>query len=341
MDVTAYTGTGSSLTITNAGNFQPDLVWIKSRSTASGHVVQDSIRGTRSTLYTESTAAEIADSGQVTSFNSNGFTLGTTGDVNFSAARTYVAWSWRAATSNTTNTSGSITSLVRANQTAGFSVVTYTGTGANATVGHGLGVAPKMVIVKRRDNGAGGTNWLVYHSQLNNGVNPAQYNLKLNLTNATAGLSTIWNDTAPTSTVFSVGTNAETNGSGGTFVAYCFAQVAGYSAFGSYTGNGSTDGPFIYCGFRPRWIMVKCYSGYTDAGWVIKDSARETYNGGYNLLFAESTAVELTSAGTPLVVDILSNGFKIKSNNSNYNGSLGSYIYAAFAETPFKYARAR
>ena len=283
-DVSLYTGNGSSQSVTNSGSFQPDFVWVKGRSGTTSHNLSDAVRGTASTLFSNTTAAENGSSQRINAFNSNGFSVGNDTDVNTNTA-TYVGWQWRASnTTAVTNTAGSITSTVSANTTAGFSIVTYTGTGANATVGHGLGVAPKMVIVKRRDNGAGGTNWLVHHSQLNNGVNPAQYNLKLNLTNATAGLSTIWNDTAPTSTVFSVGTNAETNGSGGTFVAYCFAQVAGYSAFGSYTGNGSSDGPFIYTGFRPAFVMVKRTN--TTGAWLMLDNKRIGYNPDQNHLQA-------------------------------------------------------
>lgn len=340
-DVTTYTGTGSSQSITNSGSMQPDFVWIKGRSGATDHGLYDAVRGVQKQLESNNTDAETTETTGLTAFNSNGFTVGALAQLNTSSA-TYVGWQWKANGSGSSNTAGSITSTVSANTTAGFSVVIYTGTGSAATVGHGLGITPSMVIVKRRDNGAGGTNWLVYHSQLNNGVNPAQYNLKLNLTNATAGLSTIWNDTAPTSTVFSVGTNAETNGSSGTFVAYCFAQIAGYSAFGSYTGNGSTDGPFIYLGFRPRLIIIKETTPNL-RNWVIYDSSRSPYNQVGAQLLPNLSNAEDNGSGLYNQMDFLSNGVKFRSstNSEPTNESGATYIYAAFAESPFKYANAR
>jgi hypothetical protein len=240
---------------------------------------------------------------------------------------------WNAGSGTTvSNTSGSITSTVSANTTAGFSVVTWTGTGANATVGHGLGVAPNMIILKPRNSA---DNWPVWHGTF--AVNEYVY---LNNTNAKTSLSTFMNSTLPSSTVISLGTWANTNTNAQTMVAYCFAAVAGYSAFGSYTGNGSSDGVFVYLGFRPRYILHKASS--TTSQWMIWDTSRNTYNVLTNAeLLANSSSAEGSGAwGTEL--DILSNGFKFRgSDNSNFNYTGVTYIYAAFAENPFTIARAR
>jgi hypothetical protein len=206
-------------------------------------------------------------------------------------------------------------------------VVTYTGTGANATVGHGLGIAPSMVIVRRRDSAA---NWQVRHTSIT-----AANSIQLNLTNASAAAATVWNTTAPSSTVFSVGTSTDANASAGTYVAYCFAPATGYSTFGSYTGNGSADGPFVYLGFRPAFIMMKRTD--TTGNWVMLDGKREGYNVDNDPLYANLTNVE----GTDDLLDITSNGFKLRSTNADVNANAGTYIYAAFAENPFQYARAR
>jgi len=351
MDATIYTGDGlQTKSFTNTFGFKPDLVWSKIRSgTTQGTGVFDSVRGTTGqSLDTASLSAEgiwngalSSEYGYVSAFNSNGFSVNdgsvatTGGYVNYSG-RTYVAWQWQAGQGTTSsNTSGSITSTVSVNATAGFSVVTYTGSGSNGTIGHGLGVAPKMIIVKRRDTGVGDTNWPVYNAYLNGGTNPAQYHLFLNLTNAQGGASVIWNDTAPTSSVFSVGTYSETNGSGGTFVAYCWSEIAGFSKFTSYVGNASTDGPFVYCGFRPKFIMTKAIS--TGSIWGMWDSSRNTYNAAGNVLQAQSSDAEIS----PYNIDILSNGFKMRDTNSNWNGSGQTFIVMAFAENPFKNALAR
>jgi hypothetical protein len=332
-DINLWTGTGATNTITNSGSMQPDFVWIKSRSTANSHRLFDAVRGATKTLSSNDTAAEATESDSLTSFNSNGFTLGADtsgGGVNVST-RSYVGWQWNAGGSNATNTSGTITSTVRANTTSGFSVVGYTGTGVNATVGHGLGVAPSMVIVKCRNNA--GQWWPVWHTSLTSGA----YILALQRTDAQGSYPNIFNSTIPTSSVFSVGTSGDSNGSTFTYVAYCFAPVAGYSAFGSYTGNGSADGAFIYTGFRPRFILFK-ESSASGNDWYIFDSVRSTYNVATNRLFPNSSAAEATNFNT---LDILSNGWKLRDSNSAWNGSGSTYIYAAFAENPFKYSLAR
>jgi hypothetical protein len=335
MDVKLYTGTGATQNITGLA-FSPDLVWAKVRNTTGNHSLYDIVRGATKRLASSTTSAEATFTNSLTSFDSGGFSLGSNpdGDVNASG-NTYVAWAWDAGSStDTNNTAGTITPTgVRANATAGFSIVTYTGTGANATVGHGLGVAPQMIIVKTR---SAGNSWKIYHS----GLTSAAYNLEFT-TGAQLNEPQSWNSTAPTSTVFSVGTQNSTNQSGATQVAYCFAPVVGYSSFGSYTGNGSTDGPFVYTGFRPRWVMIK-QTNASGNDWYIWDSARESSNLAGKSLQANTANAE-PSIGGPYsaTLDILSNGFKPRDSGAGSNGSSSTYIYAAFAESPFNYARAR
>jgi hypothetical protein len=332
MAATTYTGTGSSLTIANtvgSTSFQPDFVWVKSRSAATDHALYDSVRGTTKDLVSNSTAAETTQSTGLTAFGSTGFTVGALAKMNTSSA-TYVGWQWKAGGSSSSNTNGSITSTVSAGATQGFSVATYTGNGsAGATFGHGLGVAPNFVIIKERGNANG---WLCYHSSTGN----TGY-LELDATLAFQTLSTVWNNTTPSSSVVTLGTVSNVNRNGGTFVAYCFAAVAGFSAFGSYTGNGSSDGPFVYLGFRPRFFMLK---NITSAqSWSVQDTARSAYNVGSAVLQPNNSNAEAT--GTDLV-DILSNGFKIRQSSAGNNNNNGdTYVYACFAENPFKNALAR
>jgi hypothetical protein len=338
MNATTYTGNGTGLgstqTISN-GNFQPDFIWIKSRSTTDYHQVFDSVRGIVGTgspsLITNLTDAEATYTGYgVSAVTSTGFTLIGNGSFTNGNGISYVGWQWKAGQgTNTTNTAGSITSTVSVNATAGLSVVTYTGNGsAGATVGHGLGAAANMVIVKERN---GAENWQVYHSSLG-----ATKRLFLNLTNAEQATTAAWNDTAPTSSVFSLGTSNAGNGNTNTYVAYCWSEIAGFSKFGSYTGNGSTDGAFIYTGFRPKFIMLK--NSTSAASWSMLDTSRNTYNISNARLFAESSQVEDTSQDT---MDILSNGFKLRATGLGVNGSGSTIIYMAFAEYPFKSALAR
>jgi hypothetical protein len=326
MAATTYTGTGATQTISNAVNtvsFQPDLVWIKSRSTAGSNILQDSVRGATIALFSDATTADTTLVNGLTAFASNGFTLGSGAATNQNtSATTYIGWNWKAGGTAVSNTAGTITSSVSANTTAGFSVVTYTTAGANATVGHGLGVAPSLIIVKSR---AIVLSWLVYHASIGN----TKY-LLLNTTAAEAVDSTAWNNTSPTASVFTSGTAFGSN----TYVAYCWAPVAGYSAFGSYTGNGSADGPFIYTGFRPRWLMIK----RTDAtlSWGIFDTSRNAFNVVDLQLYANLSVADNVFT----TMDILSNGFKSRSA-TEYNTSGGTYIYAAFAENPLKFSNAR
>jgi hypothetical protein len=335
MDATLYTGTGASQSITNTGSMQPDLVWVKGRSGATDHALYDSVRGVQKQLESNTTTAETTETTGLTAFNSNGFTVGALAQMNTNTA-TYVGWQWKAnGTPAVTNTAGSITSTVSAGATQGLSVVTYTGTGANATVGHGLGVAPSMIIFKERSGGAssGVNDWGVYHVSTGN-----TGQMRLNLTAAFVTNSTCFNNTSPTSSVFTVGSQQNYNESGGAYVAYCFSEVAGFSKFGSYTGNGSADGPFVFCGFRPRFILRK----RTDAAWrwIINDSARSDYNVSDDGLFPNYSNAEEVSI-TNWGVDFLSNGFKIRSTDVESNASGGTYIYAAFAENPTKFALAR
>jgi hypothetical protein len=324
MAATTYTGTGAALTIANtvgSASFQPDLVWVKGRSGATDHAWYDAVRGVQLQLESNNTAAETTETTGLTAFGSTGFTVGALAQMNTSAA-TYVAWQWNGGGSTVTNTDGTISAQVRANPTAGFSVATFTGTGSAATVGHGLGVAPQMIIAKTRN---GVNDWFVYTQ-----ARGATKTLYLNLTNAEGTTSAVWNNTAPTSTVFTVGTTFSTN----TCVAYCFAAVAGYSAFGSYTGNGSTDGPFVYLGFRPRFVLFKSTGANV---WSILDSSRDTYNVANLSLQPNNSIAQETGKN----IDFLSNGFKLRQTDGGWNGSGTTYIYMAFAENPFKLSLAR
>jgi len=335
MAATLYTGdNASSKTITGVG-FQPDFVWIKARNIAYSNVLYDVVRGTGNTknLSSDSTSAEPAFSSNanLTSFDSNGFTVGSTASTNIinGNTTTYVSWNWKAGGTAVSNTSGTITSQVSANTTSGFSVVTFAAA-ANGTVGHGLGATPSLVILKSRTNG---TNyWLTYHVSTG-----ATGFLALNTADAFTTNSTTWNNTAPTSLVFTLGSGI-TSGGYGNCVAYCWSQIAGYSAFGSYTGNGSTDGTFIYTGLRPKYVMIK----RTDSagGWMISDTSRYPYNVVNGALEAQSSSAEFNN-DSYYQYDIVSNGIKIRGTSSAINSSGGTYIYACFAENPFKLSRAR
>jgi hypothetical protein len=333
-NVVTYTGTlttiGSNQLVTGVG-FQPDMTWIKCRSNAADNIVADAIRYVSTSdnnyLVTNSTAAEADDQNTFRGFASDGFNVGYY-DVTGNTGKTYVAWNWNAGGSNATNTSGTITSTVRANTTSGFSIVTYTGNGTSgATVGHGLGVAPKMVIVKNR--GSSSFNWPVYHESLSSGNI-----LLLNTTDAQFSFAAFPSN--PSSSVFTVGSWGGVNVSTNTYVAYCFAPVAGYSDFGSYTGNGSTDGPFVYLGFRARWILIKS-TGASEEHWMLYDTARNTYNVSNTFLMPSASNAELTTR----TIDINSNGFKVRDTDTKLNTNAEKYIYAAFAETPFRYSLAR
>ena len=317
-----YTGNGSARSITGVG-FKPDWVWVKPRSAVNDHVLADVVRGVTKTLATNLTAVELTNTNAFTAFNTDGFSLGTGTDVNSNTV-TYASWNWLANGTGVSNTAGTITSTVSANTTSGFSVVSYTGTGANATVGHGLGVAPRMIILKSRTDS--GADWRVYNASVGNTVY-----LELNRTTATTTSSTTWRNTTPTSTVFSIGTSGTVNLNTGSFIAYCFAEIRGYSKFGSYTGNGSADGTFVYTGFKPAMVLMK-QSSAAGESWILTDNKRSTFNPVNARLFPNTSAVEATDDRP---IDYVSNGFKIRTTDAQMNTSAATYIYMAFAENPF------
>lgn len=330
-----YAGTSATNSIANGINMASNggLVWTKSRSQAGADpVIYDSIRGPGYFLKTDGTGSEIYSSISLVSFDSDGVTFGADtaqGYSNYAPYGNYVAWAWAAGGSGVTNTAGSITSTVSANTTSGFSVVTYTGNSTvGATVGHGLGVAPSMMFIKGRTNV---DNWHVYSSALGN-----TGGMFLNNTNAFTVSTYFWNNTSPSSTVFTLSSGSSNNSSGVNYVAYCFAPVAGYSAFGSYTGNGSSDGPMVYFGFRPAFVMLK---NTTTAGndWQMIDVVRGTYNVEGPTLVANYSGAE----NTYTICDFLSNGVKFRDTNQAWNKSGDLYIYMAFASNPFKTSLAR
>jgi hypothetical protein len=331
MDVLLYTGNGSTQTISGLG-FSPDFLWFKTRNTNSQHALYDVIRGVSKSLVSNSTAAEATEGGGLASFDSAGFSLSGDNTIQGStngSGRTYVTWAWDAGSSTVTNTQGSISSQVRANASAGFSIVTWTQTGSSGdtpTVGHGLGVAPSLILTKNR---GGAVDWRSYHASL--GVN------KVIWLNSTLGAGDIGSPPgwSISSTTFGM-KNGQVVDSGNSMVAYCFAPVAGYANAFSYSGNGSSDGPMVWLGFRPRFIIQK----RTDSAgsWLLIDTARDPVNVARNEMFANSSAAEYDNGS---LIDVLSNGFKIRASFANMNASGGSFIGFAFAESPFQYARAR
>ena len=325
-----WTGDGTSDRSITTGH-QPDFVWTKERNSAINHIAQNSISGTGVYLHPNTTAAEQSASTLITSFDSDGFTIGNSGSINGSSD-TYVAWSWKANGSGVSNTDGSITSTVSANTESGFSIGTFVGNQtAGATVGHGLSQAPEMIIIKDRPTV---NDWPVYHVSQGAGKFG-----KFNRTNAFVSESTVWNNTAPTASVFTLGSSNLANNNTKSHVFYAFHSVEGFSKFGSYTGNGSTEGPFVYTGFRPAFVLVKATS-VSGENWNIIDNERDDFNdGNNNLLYANLSNSEGTSS--PHYIDLLSNGMKLSGNIGNWNSSGVTYIYMAFAENPFKYSNAR
>ena len=325
-----YSGTGSDLSLTFDGNsnMQPDWVWLKRRSGSGNHFVWDSTRGVNASLVPNDTDAEDTSGESINyfdSFDSNGFTVGGGGYTNTNASgSTYVGWSWKANGGTTSsNSNGSITSTVQANTTAGFSIVSYTGTGSNATVGHGLSSAPACYVVKSRDTAY---DWRMYHQ----GMGETKY-LNSNQDIAAVTASNAWNDTAPTSSVFSLGSGSTVNKSGDDFIAYCFAEIKGYSKFGSYEGNGNNDGTFVYTGFKPAWVVTKSID--TTSHFNCKDNKRSTFNPADDYHKLNEPTTEDTGVSNH-AMDFLSNGFKHRGSNDEVNGS-ETYIYMAFAESPF------
>jgi hypothetical protein len=346
MDVLTWSGNNASPRSFTGLNFSPDFIWAKCRSDSAGHSLYDTVRGTGKELESQSTQAELTNTiyGYINSFDSNGFTVvaGTeptygSGNINMSG-RTYVGWCWDAGTSTVSNSVGSITggSQVRANPSSGFSIINWTvGTANNVTVGHGLNVAPSFIITKNRNNTFG---WACYHSGIANAQNGY---IDLQTTGAFTTTSSAWNNTAPTSSVFTVGTASWWGSSTNSMIAYAFAPVSGYSNFGSYTGNSQTgtSGPFIYCGFRPRFVLIK--KSDSSDNWAIFDTARDSYNRAVSLLRPNTSGSEDTG-DIYNRIDILSNGFAIRVDNATYGlNTNNTFVWAAWAESPFQYARAR
>ena len=328
---TLYTGNGSddrSITNSaNAGNFKPDWLWVKQRNTTRHHILNDSNRGATKNLNTSLTNAESTGADGIQAFETNGFQLGTDTDVNQNSG-TYVAWQWIANGGTTSsNSNGSITSTVQANTTAGFSVVTYTGNATSgATVGHGLGKAPSWYICKRRANSG---HWEMYHE--GNTSEPQTEHIRLSASSATEDSNEYWNDTAPTSSVFSLGNHVNVNENANTYVAYCFAEIKGYSKFGSYIGNGNTDGAFVYTGFKPALVICKKTSAAENPNMT--DNKRSPFNVCQAGLSPATSSAEDTTNGVR--IDLLSNGFKARDTAGQYNDNSATYIYMAFAEHPF------
>jgi hypothetical protein len=313
-----YAGNSSANTSITGLGFQPDWVWIKVRNQAYDHQLFDSVRGVEKKLESSTTDIEADYPSGLTAFNTDGFTIQDGGTVNESGD-TYASWNWKAGGTASSNTDGSITSSVSANTTSGFSVITFTGDGnANATVGHGLGVAPKMVIVKSR---SATTGWFVYHASLTTGDN-----IYLDDTGAAFGGSYVF-DVTPT--VFKLRDHTAVNGNGVTFVAYCFADTS-MSKMGSYTGNGNADGTFVYTGFKPAFVILKA-SSVAGQNWMMFDNKRNEFNVMNKKLYADNALAEETSD----YLDFTSNGYKLKTTSSDGNGSGTTYIYMAFAENPF------
>ena len=331
-----YTGNDADdRTLTGVG-FQPDLVWIKTRDTTNYHQLMDSVRGVSKRLNTNNNNTEFSDSdpnNSLVAFTSDGFTVDDSSgysDLNASA-HNYVAWNWKAGGSGSSNTDGTINTIsTSVNTTAGFSISTYTGTGSNATVGHGLGAVPATMWIKNRDTN---DNWRIYSNE-----DPTDY-MAFNWTGASTDDNTSWNDTAPTSYTFSIGTDTNTNRSGDKFIAYCFAEVEGFSSFGTYLGNGaSEDGPFIYTGFKPRLVIVK-KSSAAGSSWFMWDSLRHPENVIDLAVWVGDINGDTSHA--EYEIDFLSNGFKIRGQSAGSNASGATHVYMAFAEAPFKYATAR
>jgi hypothetical protein len=322
-----YSGTSGVQTISGIG-FEPSWIWTKSRTNAGNHQVTDQVRGLTKYIRPNASNAQDTKTNAITAVNSDGFVLGadSSDDINANG-QTYASWNWKANGQGSSNTDGSInTTYTSASTASGFSISTYTGTGANATVGHGLGAAPKVVLIKQTNGTAW---WFMYHNDLGTtgklNLNTTTYNNDLQ--------ASYWNSTAPSSSVFSLGTEASVNGSSQNFVAYCFAEKKGYSKFSGYVGNGEPagDAPFIYTGFKPAFVMIKS-SSYDGQHWAMTDNRRLGYNGDSAWLKADDSGAELTNLVNP---DLLSNGFSLQNNNDIYNKNGQSYIYMAFAESPF------
>ena len=321
-----YTGTGSSHAITFDGDedMQPDWVWTKKRSNTGGHIINDSVRGSGKHLFTNLTNAEATYDQFLTSFDSDGFTVGNDAEINQSS-QTYAGWCWKAGGSASSNSDGTITSSVSASTDAGFSIVAYTGTGSQATVGHGLGVAPSVLIHKKRTTSA--EAWSVFHQSV--GITKRMILSSTEAETADASPQPDWNDVLPTSSVFTIGTSSRTNASEN-YICYAFAEKKGYSMFSSYIGNDNADGTFVYTSFAPAWVMIKRINSTNN--WIILDRKRNPVNPSNERIFADQNTASSTAN---IMVDFLSNGFKARSTYGGINGSGDEFIFFAFAESPF------
>jgi len=353
-NIALHTGNDTNRSITGLG-FQPDVIWGKSRTNTLNHYIVDSVRGVDKLLYPDGYQSQDTDATVYTAFGSDGFSLGT-GDMN-NASQNYVNWSWKAGgaptatnsagagntpTANSVKVNGSnlgsalagtmAVTKMSVNTTAGYSVLTYNGTASAGTLPHGLSVAPAMVITKELGNN---NDWFMYHQKIDS--SPQGYYMQPNVSAFKNANANIWNNTAPTGSVFSVGTDSGSNGSGRNYVAYCFQEIEEYSKFGLYTGNGNADGPFAYCGFRPAFIWVKRTDSNQD--WLIWDTTRSTYNLTNSALYGGNNYAEATQASKN--IDILSNGFKIRHTYDVSNNNASPIIFIAFAESSFKYSNAR
>ena len=317
MNPKLYAGNGGTNNITGVG-FKPDLVWTKQRTDAADHRLYDIVRGVYKQLPSNTTAIQETDSNTLTAFGSDGFSLGSSADANQNA-KNFVSWNWKAGGAASSNTNGSITSSVSANTTAGFSIVSYTGNGTTgATIGHGLGKIPTMMIVKNLNRVS---EWTVYHKDIGN-----THYLELNSTIAKADYD-IWHDTTPTANVFYARGHERVNYSGDSYIAYIFTDIQGYSKFGSYVGNSNADGPFVYTGFKPAFVLLKSSTSVEE--WAMFDNKRLGYNPDNNALIASSSSAEATDND----IDLLSNGFKLRRNTGYINDNGKTYIYMAFGQS--------
>ena len=315
-----YTGNGGTNAVTGVG-FQPDWSWIKNRSGSDNHALYDAVRGVNKILSSNNTNAEATQSDGLTAFGTDGFTVGASGSVNTNG-NNFVSWHWKAGGSSSANTDGTINSTVSVNTTAGFSIVTWAGTNAQATIGHGLGVAPSLIIVKNRTSTV---NWLAYFKPLG-----ANKYLEFNLTNGSGTSNTEWGNTEPTSTVFTVGNTGSTNTSGANYVAYCFAEKTGFSKVGNYIGNNNADGPFVYTGFAVKFVLLKKDGG--DGWWLVDDKQANPYPNPNAQMIVSNTGAGDNTSVSPFI-DIYSNGFKLKSNWAGVNGNGSDYVYYAVGQS--------
>jgi hypothetical protein len=322
-----YTGNGGTQSITGVG-FQPDWVWGKRRDAVNENRLTDVLRGVTKEIYTDLSAGESTTANGLTAFGSDGFTVGNNSGWNASSG-TYASWNWKANGAGVANTDGSISSTVSANTTSGFSIVSYTGTGSNATIGHGLGATPQVVLIKELN---GTNNWLMSHQPLSASLGDYTRFMVLNSNSAVSGAgNVVFQSSAFTSSVFNVGTSAGSNGSGQNFIAYCFAEKQGYSKFGTYTGNGNADGTFVYTGFKPAFVIAKMSSGADDWRMITQNvNSRNTISNEID----KNLYAHATNAETATNIDFVSNGMKIRSSSGGINSSGQTFIYMAFAEQP-------